>query len=296
VYLVIDIGGTEFKYALMDVEANVESKGSIKAVKDSYELFLEVLIELYNDHPYVEGVAISIAGIVDSSTGYCFTGGSLEYYEKKDLVADLRKGIDVPITIENDAKSAGLAEVWKGNLVDSKNAFVLTIGTSVGGCVVIDGKVHRGSHQVAGEVWTNLDNTKVLDTTYCWGHQTRLEYLLADVAKLKNVDVSEMNGKVMFEYASNGDQEVIDLIDDFTKSISGHLFSMQGIIDPDTILIGGGISKQPLLIELINKNMDTIYSTLEIEYPRAKINTCKFYNDSNLIGALYHHLDLLNQL
>ncbi len=118
--LVIDVGGTFIKYAIMDMEANILSKGSVPTPLDSRDHFLNVLANLFEEaSDQVDGIAISLPGNIDSSIGYVYTPGALWYNANTNVAQDLRAlifdrtGKDVPVAIENDGKSAALAELWK---------------------------------------------------------------------------------------------------------------------------------------------------------------------------------------
>lgn len=94
--------------------------------------------------------------------------------------------------------------------------------------------------------------------------------------------------------ANSGDEIVLEIIDKFTCSIASMIMNLQLIYDPDKFVIGGGISNQRLFIEYINKNIDLYNSINNFMLPKANISTCKFYNDSNLIGAYANFIDKFN--
>lgn len=90
--------------------------------------------------------------------------------------------------------------------------------------------------------------------------------------------------------ANKGNEKVIKGIDAFAKEVATQIFNVHIIFDCEKVAIGGGISAQPLLIELINKNLDEIYEHLGFDVYHPEIVACKFRNDANLIGALYQHI------
>ena len=90
--------------------------------------------------------------------------------------------------------------------------------------------------------------------------------------------------------AYNGDEKVLTAIDLFAKEVALQIFNVHIIFDCEKVAIGGGISAQPFLIDLIKKNMDIIYDNLGFDIYQPEIVACKFRNDANLIGALYQHL------
>jgi len=103
----------------------------------------------------------------------------------------------------------------------------------------------------------------------------------------------ELSGIEIFDRANNGDEKVIAGIDAFAREVAIQIININTIVDLERVAIGGGISVQPLLLELIQKNYDDIYSYYQqYAFPCAKVElvTCQFNNDANLIGALYQHL------
>ena len=100
----------------------------------------------------------------------------------------------------------------------------------------------------------------------------------------------EYTGIEIFEMANKDNEKVIAGIDAFAKEVATQIFNVHIIFDCEKVAIGGGISAQPLLIELINKNMNEIFDNLHFDVYHPEIVPCKFRNDANLIGALYQHI------
>ena len=102
---------------------------------------LDVVVEKYQKQ--IEGIAVSMPGMLDSRKGYCVTGGMLAYFSEVPVVQLLEQRYKLPVTIENDGKCAALAEKWKGSLKDCRNGAVVVLGTGVGGGIIIDHKLYR---------------------------------------------------------------------------------------------------------------------------------------------------------
>jgi predicted NBD/HSP70 family sugar kinase len=120
-YLVLDVGGSAIKYALMDKQAVVLEKGQVATPLDSFGAFSSEIIRLYKHYQdQITGIAFSLPGVIDSEQGNSITGGALTYNDKRNFVADIQQHCPVPVTIENDAKCAALAEAWKGSLTDTE--------------------------------------------------------------------------------------------------------------------------------------------------------------------------------
>ena len=150
--LVVDIGGTSIKYACMREDMTMLTRGKIPTPKEGREELIEAIGKLYDGLPDVEGIAISMPGIIDSAGGYCVMGGALRYNDDFYLRHSLYKRCPVKIYMENDAKCAAMAEAAAGSLKDVKDGFVLIFGTMIGGGFIKDHKLYRGRHFSAGEV------------------------------------------------------------------------------------------------------------------------------------------------
>lgn len=295
-YLVLDIGGSSIKYALMSEEADFLSKGSVKTPLDCMESLVETIGQIYDQYKSeIEGVAISMPGVLDSETGYAYSGGWLGYNSNQNIIAVLTKRFQTKITIENDAKCAASAELGFGSLKGCKDAAVIVFGTGVGGGIIIDGKVHKGRHSFAGEFsFMRMNDEQIEEFSGLWGMKNGAPTLAQKVAKIKNLPVEEVNGLFIFELANSGDEEILEVLDEFTKWIAMQIIDIQCVIDPELVAIGGGISAQPLLIELIQKHLDAMADNFGFYKPAIKVVPCQFRNDANLIGALYSFLSKYN--
>ncbi|BCZ48737.1 sugar kinase [Clostridium gelidum] len=291
-YLVLDIGGSSIKYAIMTDEAEFVEKGKVPTPLDNIENFIKTigkLYDLYKDK--IRGIAISMPGILDSKNGYAYSGGALLYNNDKEIVKLLRERCDTNITIENDGKCAALAEVWKGSLKECSDGIVIVLGTGIGGGIIKDRKIHKGKHFFAGEfsfMMTNISESDNLDNM--WGFKNGSISLRKGVSEVKGLPLEEVDGYKVFEYANAGDEEVLKILNKFTNDLANQIINLQCVFDPEKIAIGGGISSQPILIEYIRKNLEKNYKKFEdkANLPRIEVEKCTFCNDSNLIGALYN--------
>lgn len=291
-YLVLDIGGSAIKYALMTEKLEFIEKGMKVTPSDNIEHFIEIVGEIYDKYKdYIEGIAISMPGVLDSEKGYTYTGGSLSYNDGKEIVKILQERCPTKITIENDGKCAALAEAWKGSLKDCDDGVVIVLGTGVGGGIIRDKKIYKGKNFFAGEfsfVATNINDTQ--GTENWWGYKSGLRGLIGAAAKAKNMPIEELDGHKIFEYANNNDEDIIKVLDDFTYKLAIQIFNLQCILDPEVLAIGGGISSQDILIEYIQKNVDKYHKSFKLDVPKPNVVRCKFRNDANLIGALYNFI------
>lgn len=295
--LVFDVGASAIKYALMDNDANIYDKGKEPTPRDSLDSFLSILKSIYDKYKdEVDGIAMSVPGTIDSSKGQIYAPGGLLYNENVNLADKIHEFADVPVTLENDGKSAALAELWKGNLKDSKDGIVIVVGSGLGGGIIKDGHLMKGQHLFAGEFSYVLLGDGIEFMKHVWAMQGSTTALLMQTAGRKNIDMKDIDGVKVFDWIHHGDKAATEALQSVAKSLAKGIYNLQCILDPTQVLIGGGISQQPLLLEKIQEELDAIYECIPFTIPHAKIDTCRFYNDSNLIGALYNYLLINGEL
>ena len=156
-YVVIDIGGTSIKYGLADAKGQLLETHEMptEAQKGGPHILnttKEIVARYLKKHP-LAGVAISSAGMVDPDKGEIFYAGpQIPNYAGTQFKKEIEETFQIPCEIENDVNCAGLAEVTTGHAKGSNNAVCLTIGTGIGGCLLLDGQVFHGFSNSACEV------------------------------------------------------------------------------------------------------------------------------------------------
>ena len=288
-YLVFDVGGTAIKYALMNDELEMLEKGSVPTPHDTLENFLGVIKSVYEQYKNVDGIAMSLPGLYNKKTRKIQVPGALEYNLNVDILEEIKKVTSDRVVIENDAKCAAQCEVTYGSLKGTDVGAVCIIGTGIGGGITIGDRVFTGSHGFASEFsylstkWTEKNG---FDSK--WGFDGSALKLFNGIKDAVGAS-DPFDGIKAFEYCNNGDPRAINVLSDFTDIIAMGLFNIQAAVDPDCISIGGGISKQPILMTYIQKSLDELYEKMPVPVPQVKLVQCKYFNDSNLIGALANY-------
>ncbi len=291
--LVFDVGGSAIKYALMDNDANIYEKGNEVTPMDSFDSFLNVLKTIYEKYQdQIDGIAMSLPGTIDSEKGMVYAPGMLSYNANKNLRDAIHTFTDLPVSMENDGKSAALAECWKGNLSDCEDGIVIVVGSGLGGGIIKNKKLWKGQHFFAGEFSYVALGEKIGFDGDLWALKGSTSALILQTANRKQVDPATLNGIKIFEMIQEGDEDAKLALQSVAKSLAIGIYNLQCILDMPKCLIGGGISKQPLLVEMIRNELDKIYEGLPFPIPHAHVETCKFYNDANLVGALYNYLTM----
>ncbi len=291
-YLVFDIGGTAIKYAYLNEEGTILEKDDFPSnTVHNLNEFLDCLSGIYHNSKYdIKGIALSCPGVIDAKKGEILVVAAYPYLNKVCLTEELSKRCNgIKVTLENDGKCAGLAEAWIGNASAYQDAIVVVFGTGIGGAVIKNKAVHHGGHRIAGEISSIIcDYDEKEGKLITWSDIASTQALCKKTAQRLNLSENEVNGYFIFQKADENNSEVLEILDEFYMDVAVQMYNLQYIYDPEIICIGGGISKQPRVIKGIQKAVEEIYNTTKRELLIPQVTTCKYYNDANLIGALYH--------
>lgn len=288
--LLIDIGGTNIKYALSTPDGVLSEKGSMPtgAKKGADKVFSNVcgLVDRFTEDHALDGLAISTAGQVDADTGAIIyaTEGIPGYtgYRLRDRLTEL---YGLKVSVENDVNCAALGEMWKREM--SSHSFIaLTIGTGIGGAIVMDGSVYHGATGSAGEIG-HMTLVSGGEACNC-GHRGCFERYASAQALEKQVRarLGDVSMADFFERLRQDDKAAHEVYDTWIGYLTDGLRSLVHIFNPSTILIGGGITVQgdylrSAIVEgLKGKIMASFAGPLSIEL-------MELGNDANLYGALY---------
>ncbi|AVP48984.1 ROK family protein [Williamsoniiplasma luminosum] len=282
--LVLDIGGMSTKIAICD-----NNNKFIYRHNFSYPnlISIDVLVRELEQRIFdiiltnkIDNICISSPGNVNPVSGEIKGLSAIQGLETFNFKLTWEPKFKLPVFIDNDANCAAIAELEYGNAKNEKNVVVIVIGTGVGGSLIIDGKIHRGNHFFAGE-YGYLLNTKYGNDRYLNVSQSiGIANLIQSFKKRTN---KEVNGEQIYDLY-NTDNDAKTVVEEMIHNTSKLIYNLSFIIDPDLILIGGAISKNILFINLVNKELKTLYKKIGLE-PQFLIKSCKYYNDSNLIGA-----------
>lgn len=190
----------------------------------------------------------------------------------------------------NDGKASVLAENWLGSLKDMQNCAAITLGTGVGGGIIVNGKLLNGAHFQAGELsFLQLNMKEPGFDGFAGGYASAVQMIRNVNEAIENDD--ETDGLAAFEAINNGNEKAKKIFDEYCKRIAAIIIDIQAVVDLDTIAIGGGISAQPIVVQGINQAYDKVLADNELirkTFTRPKIVEAKFKNGANLYGALYN--------
>lgn len=289
-YLSIDIGGTNVKFAELDNAGNIIEHGKIKTQheKDAFLHDIDEIVAKYVKKG-VKGLAFCAPGKI-AHTKIHF-GGALPFLDGIDF-AERYHQYNIPVAVINDGKASVLAENWLGSLKDMKNCAAITLGTGVGGGIIVNGQLLNGAHFQAGELsFLQLNLDKPNFDGFAGGYASAVQMIGAVNKKLGNYDVTD--GLAAFKAINDGNENAVEIFTEFCKRVAAIIIDIQAVVDLEAIAIGGGISAQPVVVDGINQAYDKILNENPIiknTFTRPQILDAKFKNQANLYGALYNLL------
>lgn len=289
-YIGIDIGGTAVKYALLDEKGTITQDGKAASPKNFEELFtcIKTIQSKFNTLP-IAGIALSMPGLINSETGHAVHGGALTFIRDCNIRDLLTEACQTVVRVENDGKCAALGEHWQGRLMGHINGVALVLGTGIGGGIIVNNQLLKGAHLSAGEfsfIQTSKDFGNLHDI---FAYRNSVALLVKEYAKEKSIPLEEMDGKIFFNAVKDEEPLAVKFLDDYCQSLTQQILNLQTILDPEVITIGGGISKQVRLFELIEHNLDRYMET--VPYPIIRPTVCQstLGNQANLLGALKNY-------
>ncbi|MGX7048999.1 ROK family protein [Lactococcus piscium] len=292
-YLAIDIGGSFIKYSQVDHAGNLAGSHKVKTpdnLSDLTAIIQGLITEIKSE---IRGVAISCPGRVDDATGTVYNGGALPYLHGFSFKTFVTSLVDVPCIVINDGKAAALSELWLGNLKSIANGATIVLGTGVGGGIIINGEIVQGQHFQAGELSFMPDVVGNPGPDNYLGYSASAVQFVRQAATFLGLSDLDDGLAVFDAINQQTNQEVQALFETYCQKIVYIILNLQAILDLERVVIGGGISAQPIVIEMISKQYHLIRNRSQImvdSLEPIEIMACKFGNEANLLGAIYRLL------
>lgn len=302
----IDLGGTNIAAGVVDGDGKIIAKASVPTLAkrpteeiaaDMARLSKTVTEKAGCKLSDIASIGIGVPGTVDDKSGKVVYACNVPM-ENTPLVDMLHKYIDKPIHLENDANAAALGE-YTVNGNGAKSFVFITLGTGVGGGIILDGKIYRGFNGAGGELghmtlvsggiecacgkkgcWEQYASVSALVRQTKAVMETRPESIMHEIAE----NYGKVSGRTAFEAAKKGDVAGLAVVRQYLEYVADGLVSIVNIFQPEKILIGGGISKEGDYLlnpvrEFVNKYDYNRYM------PKTKIEIATLYNDAGIIGS-----------
>lgn len=279
--LLFDIGGTAVKYGIWD-EDTLKETSQFNTPKNWEELEI-ALLNIYTQFKeiyQISGISLSAPGAVDTLKGEIGGISAVPYVHGFKIVERLEKVFKLPIAIENDANCAALAEVFVGAAKDVSNSIFLIIGSGIGGAVVIDKKLVKGPQLFGGEFgYILMNNDKTLSTLAS-------PVVVAKQFSEEHLNGKEFSGKDLFALYESEDINAVKAVDEMFTSLALGIFNLSVSLNPELVLIGGGLSNRSDLLDLLIPKIEKIKKQVNAHDLKIPLKICQFTSEANLIGAM----------
>lgn len=285
-FFVFDIGGTDIKYGVITqsgsliYKAMMPSRGALGG-----KFILEDIIQAVHqmkDTYKGEGVAISSAGVISSKTGEVLSAtNAIIDFIGLNIIEVLEHSLGLPVSVMNDVNSMALCEYHLGAGKKSSSMIALTVGTGIGGAIVLNGQLIEGNGysagefglmQIEGEVYEHIASTSSL----------------VRAAKLQ-ISSGIQNGIEVFKLYDEGHPVASLVVNRFYENLSIGIANIAYAFNPEVIVIGGGITARPSFIEELKTHVNPRLSDHLIKY--TNIKAAQYKNDAGMVGAFYHFLN-----
>jgi len=305
----IDLGGTTVKFAILTEEGEIQQKWSLETdIQNEGKNIVPNIIESINHRLNLYGLsAVDILGIgmgspgtVDRSQGTVIGAYNLNWSTLQPVKKQIEEGTGISFYIDNDANVAALGERWKGAGEDGADVVFVTLGTGVGGGIIADGNLIHGKIGAGGEIGhvivepngyqCTCGNQGCLETVASATGVVRLardfseKYAGESELKWLIDDGQEVTAKTVFDQAKKEDKLALIVVDKFYYYLGLACGNIGNILNPETIVIGGGVSAAG---EMLLKGVEEYFH--KFAFPTVRTSTrlklAQLGNDAGVIGA-----------
>ena len=287
--LAIDIGGTMVKYGLISSDGEILSTDKIEteAEKGLENILNKIdnIFKRYKENNPV-GIAVSGTGQINGMIGKVIGGNPIiPNWIGTNLVKILEEKYNLPIVLENDVNCVALGEKWIGAGKDLSNFICLTIGTGIGGGIILNNQLFRGENFVAGEFGHILIKK---------GEFEQFASTTALIRLVKERTEKTLNGKEIFDLEKKEIVEYQEVISEWIENLTDGLSSIVYCFNPANIILGGGVIGQGE--PLINRIKNSLFKKIGPQF-KEKLNIiqAKLGNNAGMIGASYLLLEKINK-
>ena len=309
----IDLGGTNIVAGVVNKDYKIISKASCKTqvprpeseICDSMaEVALKAVEKAKLTLDDISSIGIGVPGAVNPKTGVIEYSANL-FFHNWEVVKMMKERIDKKIIIENDANAAALGEYLAGSAKGAKNAIAITLGTGVGGGIVIGGKIYSGSNFAGAELghmvivkdgkecacgrrgcWeTYASATGLINLTKQKILSEKLDF--SYMLKLCDGDINKVTGKTAFDAMADGDPTAKEVVEKYIGYLATGIVNIINIFQPDVLCVGGGVSNQGENLlgpvrAIVEKERYTKHNDKQTVICQASLG-----NDAGIIGAAY---------
>lgn len=301
----IDVGGTKIAGGVVDDEGTVLEEARVESPARDTDAIESAIEELVNDlraRHEIECVGVGAAGFVDRDRATVLFAPNLAWRDEP-LKSDLERRLDLPVVVENDANAAAWGEFQYGAGHDIDDLLLVTVGTGVGGGIVLDGAPYRGAFGVAAEIGhLRVERNGRLcgcGNRGCWEQYasgtalvrtareaaTGGSLIARELLDRAGGDAEKITGPLITEAARDGDRFAVEQLAELGRWLGEGIASLAAVLDPAVAVIGGGVSEAgELLLDPIRAGFEANLTGRSYR-PELEIRPARLGNTAGLIGV-----------
>ena len=307
-YIGLDVGGTTFKAGVVTEDGRIVHKDAMptgierpyqEIIADMAALCKKVAADAGIEMSEIKSIGVGVPGLFDNKTGMIPFCTNLGWHDIP-FVAEMKKHLDTPVYGDNDATVAGLAESVAGVSAGIKDSVFLTLGTGVGGGIIIDGKPYSGAHgcgseighmmiKMGGELCTcgNYGCFERYASATAIIREARkaiVEYPESSMLAACGGDPEKLNAKIVIDAARAGDEAAKAVFGGYVQALAVGIINIINMLDPEVIVLGGGVSAAgEFLLNAVREAVKPMVFFKTMPYVR--IELAQLGNDAGIIGA-----------
>lgn len=310
IYVGVDLGGTAIKVGICDQEGNLlqtyegptETEKGVDVVVDNIEKYIRHIVDI---SPYswekLAGVGAGVAGFTNVREGIIILAPNIGFRDVP-IRSILEERLSKPVKIDNDANVAALGEAWSGAGRGVDNCVCYTLGTGVGGGIIVNGKLYQGASGMAGELG-HISVVPDLEAIQCGcGKMGCLETVSSATGIIRMANeavergvitslamVDKIMAKDVFDAAKNGDEVALRIVKRAAFYLGKSMAAVAAVLNPEVFIIGGGVSKAG---DILFNELREVYAkyTPEPLQQGVSILPAELGNDAGIVGAAGLHL------
>ena len=307
-YIGLDVGGTTFKAGVVTEDGRIVHKDAMptgierpyqEIIADMAALCKKVAADAGIEMSEIKSIGVGVPGLFDNKTGMIPFCTNLGWHDIP-FVAEMKKHLDTPVYGDNDATVAGLAESVAGVSAGIRDSVFLTLGTGVGGGIIIDGKPYSGAHGCGSEIGHMMIKMGgELCTCGNYGCFERYASATAIIREARKAvaehpessmlaacggDPEKLNAKIVIDAARAGDEAAKAVFGGYVQALAVGIINIINMLDPEVIVLGGGVSAAgEFLLNAVREAVKPMvfFKTM----PYARIELAQLGNDAGIIGA-----------
>ncbi|HXT64185.1 MAG TPA: ROK family protein [Pyrinomonadaceae bacterium] len=298
----VDLGGTHLRAAAVDEIGQIRFRHKQTTPHDSCEQVVHAIVEAAknwqdesSEKNVLSAVCVVVPGTVNIATGKVITAPNLPCLDGFELGGALQNALQLPVLIENDANAAAVGEMWQGAARGYRTIVCLTLGTGVGGGIILDGKVWHGANDTAGEIGHATVEPSGVECK-C-GNRGCLEVYASATAIVRMTRAaipshpssmlgteSELTAEKIYRAALSGDELALEVLQSAGRYLGIGLANIVNVLNPEMIVIGGGVANAwDIFAAEMNRQISERAFPLPVS--QLKIVRAECGDDAGVLGA-----------